>query len=385
MERPSTVSSVSPMAPSSARRNGFTLVELLAVIMIIAMLAGLLTPAVMKSMSSSRAAAVKAEIELLSTALMNYKNEYGSLPPSDMRGLWSGGAVDRTHPAYKHLQRIFPRISEVESNGVPNPGNFSPYYFMSQMSPAQALVFWLQGYFDNPQYPLTNNTQLVAATPRAGTATANRNKLFDFDESRLLAATAYWPAAPFVLPFNPVSSQEFFTRNAANLAGNAFARDYPVYFPGQANTGLPYVYFSSSSYSTSPTANVTSAVGNSRDLYYTAIGNGNTTAIAPYFNSSNCTVNPSQQSWAQLHMNPDTFQLIAAGADGTYGNLVSGFPSDCALTPLTSPLQPFPNSSQQIGPFTSVQNKDGTNPGHEDNITNFAIGRLKEAAERLSQ
>jgi len=340
-------------------------VELLAVIMIIAMLAGLLTPAVMKSMSSSRAAAVKAEIELLSTALMNYKNEYGSLPPSDMRGLWSGGAVNTNHAAYKHLQRIFPRSIE-----VPN-GNFvSPYYWMAQMSPAQALVFWLQGYFDNPQYPLTNGMALNAATPRAGTATANRNKLFDFDESRLLAATAYWPTGA---PFTP-APQQF---GARNLAPSQFARDYPVYFPGQANTGLPYVYFSSSSYSTPPGAAVTSAIGAGPDLYYTATSlNGNSTAVAPYFNWSTCTTNPTQQSWAQLHMNPDTFQLIAAGADGTYGGLASGFPSD---------IPQFGYLGFNIGPFTSVQNKSGDNPGHEDSMTNFAIGRLKEAAERLSQ
>jgi hypothetical protein len=238
------------------------------------------------------------------------------------------------------------------------------------------MVFWLQGYFDNPQFPLTNGIALNAATPRAGTATANRNKLFDFDESRLLAATAYWPAAPFALPFNPVSPQRFSTRNAANLAGNAFDRDYPVYFPGQANTGLPYVYFSSSSYSRNPGAQVTNVIGVSPDLYYTATSlNGNATAIAPYFNWSNCTTAPTQQSWPQLHMNPDTFQLIAAGADGTYGSLVAGFPSDI----------PQFTYNFNIGPFTSVQNKDGTNPGHEDNITNFAIGRLKEAAERLSQ
>jgi len=302
---------------------------------------------------------------------MNYKNEYGSLPPSDMRGLWSGGAVNTNHPAYKHLQRIFRRSIEVPS------GNFvSPYYWMAQMSPAQALVFWLQGYFDNPQYPLTNGMALNAATPRAGTATANRNKLFDFDESRLLAATAYWPAAPFVLPFNPVSPQQFSTRNAANLAGNAFARDYPVYFPGQANTGLPYVYFSNSSYSTAPSAAVTSAIGAGPDLYYTATSlNGDLSGVAPYFNSSNCTTNPAQQSWAQLHMNPDTFQLIAAGADGTYGNLASSFP-----------LSVNPNPPAFIhGPFPSVQNKNENNAGPEDNITNFAIGRLKEAAERLSQ
>jgi len=346
------------------RRGGFTLVELLVVIGIIAILAGLVTPAVMKSLSSSRAAAVKAEIELLNTALMNYKNEYGSFPPSDMRGLWSGRSVNTLHPAYKHLQRIFPRNQE------PTGGPASPYYWMAQMSPAQALVFWLQGYFDNPQYPLTNGITLSAATPRAGTATANRNKFFDFDESRLYAATSYWPAtAP---PVVPIAGQTFATRNAAPTT---FAREYPVYFPNQANASLPYVYFASGDYTDDPSRNVTSAIPSfSNDVYYTATSlNGDTTAVAPYFNSTNCTAltNPPQYSWAQLHMNPDTFQLITAGADGTYGTTVAGFPADTA----------FRIGSTTNGTFPSVR----TNVGHEDNITNFASGRLKEAAEKLSQ
>jgi hypothetical protein len=70
-------------------------------------------------------------------------------------------------------------------------------------------------------------------------------------------------------------------------------------------------------------------------------------------------------------MNADTFQLIAAGADGNYGVLVAGFPADAS----------FAIGTTNHGPFGSVK----TNTGHEDNITNFAIGRLKEAAERLSQ
>ncbi len=374
---------ISPMrarVPGSRQHSptGFTLVELLVVIGIIALLAGLLTPAVMRSLSSSRAAAVKAEMDLLDTALMNYKNEYGSFPPSDMRGLWnnSGNAVNTSHPAYKHLQRIFPRLTEQTTGGMT-----SPYYWMAQMSPAQALVFWLQGYFDDPQYPLTNRQPLSASAPRAGTANANRKKLFDFDESRLYAASAYWP---LTAPFN-ASNQVFATRSPT---ATPFERDFPVYFPNQAIAGLPYVYFSSSSYSTAPIARVTSAIGPgmSPDCFYTAVSmSGNATGIAPYFNSLNCTTNPTQQSWAQLHMNPDTFQLIAGGADGTYGSVAAGFPADCALTPITTPLQPFSYASQQVGPFFSVRNSSGGSPGHEDNIANFATGRLKEAAEKLSQ
>jgi hypothetical protein len=308
---------------------------------------------------------------------MNYKNEYGSFPPSDMRGLWnnSANAVNTAHPAYKHLQRIFPRLSE-QTTGGPT----SPYYWMAQMSPAQALVFWLQGFFDNPQFPLTNGQALSASVPRAGTANANRRKLFDFDESRLYAASAYWqPTSPnpfvypaiAVVPVSPPGFQQFYTRNAAP---NQFARDYPVYFPNQANTGLPFVYFSSSCYATNPGGIVLASVGPptaSPDLYFTATSlAGDNSGIAPYFNSTNCTTNPAGYSWAQLHMCPDTFQIIAAGADGTYGSAVAGFPGDIPST------SPFPH-----GPFFSVKG----NQGHEDNISNFATGRLKEAAEKLSQ
>ena len=380
MER-QTPGHVNPVTtPASYRRSGFTLVELLAVIMIIALLAALVTPAVMKSLSSSRAAAVKAEIELLNTALMNYKNEYGSFPPSDMRGLWNGSSANTSHPAYKHLQRIFPRIIEPTSGGVA-----SPYFWMAQMSPAQALVFWLQGFFDDPQHPLTNGETLSAARPRAGTASANRKELFDFDESRLYAAAGgatvsgvptfgYWNVTG---PFGPPQPQAFATRNSAP---GEFARDYPVYFPNQANTSLPYVYFLSSSYSTWPTA------GASQDLLYFANGiSGDSSAIGPYFDSAKCATliaPPNQQySWTQLHLNPDTFQIISAGADGRYADSsfpVAGFPNA-----VTFSYQSLPNPPGTPVSFGYGSVKDTA--GHEDNITNFAIGRLKEAAERLSQ
>ena len=167
------------------------------------------------------------------------------------------------------------------------------------------------------------------------------------------------------------------------------ARDYPAYFPNQAGAGLPYVYFANSSYSARPAANVPSGIGPpnySPDLYYTATSlNGSASAAAPYFNSSNCNMLNApplspQYSWAQLHWNPDTFQLLAAGADDTYGGLACAFPAD-----ITVSLTPFLYLGFSIGPFPSVQNKNASNPGPEDNITNFATGRLKEAAERLSQ
>ena len=74
MERQTPVHVDPVTTPASYRRSGFTLVELLAVIMIIALLAALVTPAVMRARNTARNAAIKAEIDLLHMAIMNYKN-----------------------------------------------------------------------------------------------------------------------------------------------------------------------------------------------------------------------------------------------------------------------------------------------------------------------
>lgn len=370
------VSALHTRVPGSRQQSptGFTLVEVLVVIMIIALLAALVTPAVMRSMSTARAAAVKTEIDLLSTALMNYKNEYGSFPPADMRGLWNNNTqtVNQGHPAYKHLARAFPRIKEV---GLTNAfaANQSPYYYMAQMSPAQALVFWLQGFYDNPEYPLTNQSNpsvpaLSAAVVRTGDANGSRRKLFDFDDKRLYAASQYFPATTNAAW---TSAQTFSNRNSAT----GFAREYPVYFPNMPNAGVPYVYFPSSTYSSGPASAVTGAIsgfGAAPPVFYyhAASTSGDTVYVSPYFNSNP----PTQPTFAQLHQNPDTFQLIAGGADGNYGasgTKVAAFPSEI------DPAITF--NGQSIGPLPSVSQAQG----NEDNITNFASGPLKAAAEKL--
>jgi prepilin-type N-terminal cleavage/methylation domain-containing protein len=350
--------------PTVTRRGGFTLVELLAVIMIIALLAALVTPAVMRSLSSAKAAAVKTEIDLLHMALMNYKNEYGAFPPADMRGLWGGSSVNKGHAAYKHLLRNFPRINE------PDSGVASPYRYMAQMSPAQALVFWLQGYYDNPQYPLTNDLPLDPSNPRSGDNNGSRKKLFDFDDKRLYAASRYFQAISNAQWGNP---QRFTPRNKAS----GFDKDYPVYFPNQGNAGVPYVYFPHTTYNAGPLGPVTVAISsfgaNPPVFYYHAVSTvGETTYISPYFNSSV----PSSPSRAQLQQNPDTFQLIAGGADGIYaaaGTVVAAFPDKI------EPPSPLSFNGQAISPLPSVSQA----AGNEDNITNFANGRLKDAAEKL--
>lgn len=65
------------------RPAAFTLIELLIVIAIIAILAGLAFPAVQGALNSGRKAAARNEVVQIATAIKNYQLEYGRLPPSE--------------------------------------------------------------------------------------------------------------------------------------------------------------------------------------------------------------------------------------------------------------------------------------------------------------
>ena len=153
-------------------RSAFTLVELLVVIGILAILAALITPAIFQARVSARNAAIKAEIDMLHMAIMNYKNEYGSFPPCVSVAGTSG-------PAATHVKRLFPR-------STPNPDS---------RSPENALVRWLRGYSSDPTDPFG----------------AGRKKMFDFDESRVTSADEYHPSGKPESPYVYIDAANYGT------------------------------------------------------------------------------------------------------------------------------------------------------------------------------
>jgi prepilin-type N-terminal cleavage/methylation domain-containing protein len=226
--------------------SGFTLVELLVVIMIIAMLAGLVVPAVMRSQSAARNARIKAEIDMLHMAIMNYKSEYGSFPPC------SDDLSASTGLATRHLQRLFPRCSTAYAQLTTTMSGKTP----AQINPTNSLSFWLSGYTSDPTLPLTSGS---------------RKKLFDFDTSRLNSSTgAYWPTGKRGSPYIYIDSGNYLT--------------YPYVTSGLSLACAQRVP------TTPPSASDASA-------FATASGSATSPAFA----------------------NADTFQILCAGSDETFG------------------------------------------------------------------
>lgn len=107
-------------------RRGFTMIELMAVIVIMAILVGLLVPAVGMATRKAKNAAVAAEIRTMSQALASFHSQYGCYPPSRIviaeDGDYSEANVGKTlyplsNRSMSALRRIWPRLT-LRSDGT---------------------------------------------------------------------------------------------------------------------------------------------------------------------------------------------------------------------------------------------------------------------------
>jgi general secretion pathway protein G len=80
----------------SARRSGFTLIEILVVIVVIAILATLVAPNIFQHVGAAKDATARSQIEMLGAALDAYRLDNGRYPTTEqgLAALWEKPTVD---------------------------------------------------------------------------------------------------------------------------------------------------------------------------------------------------------------------------------------------------------------------------------------------------
>ena len=409
------------------RRYGFTMVELLVVILVLAILLGLLIPAVMRAIGSAKDAAVAAEINQMAQALADFKDRYGTYPPSRIivseTGNYSSSGP-RNIGTYANsilaarsisaLRRIFPKMMLSTTGPVPGiPGIF--YDFNGNGSVTQA---------PDPAYILEGPDCLVFFLGGIPLQTANGWGMTGFgtNPSNPMASAVPYPPT-MTVPTYPYSSNRtppLFEFNNGRLddnipvsaSGNGSQNGIPEYYDSltsHATGSLDgfYAYFSSYEGVGYDPGDCDSAVQEQDDQGNAEYGAFMTNNIAgapssvrndfikspppnPYANdtpipqASNGSVdtNPSTMYRPRAYQNPQTFQIISCGRDrqwGIGGQYISNVPS--GRLPLINPTNlnaSYGGSQTTTATFAITGAMDpNVRLREQDNITNFSSGRLE--------
>jgi general secretion pathway protein G len=111
---------------------GFTLIELIVVVVIIGLLAGLVLPQFIRQEEKAKVKAAKAQIELFGTALDTFRLDVGRYPSSD-EGLQAlrqkPGSLERWDGPY--LKKDLPEDPWGKPYVYKSPGDHGPYDILS--------------------------------------------------------------------------------------------------------------------------------------------------------------------------------------------------------------------------------------------------------------
>lgn len=121
------------MTVSARWRVGFTLIEVLVVIVVIGMLAAIVAPNVFRHVGASREATARSQIELFGSALDTYRLDNGIYPTTE-QGLAALRSMPRSEPRPRnwrgpYLRKDVPvdpwgRAYIYRSPGAANPGGY---------------------------------------------------------------------------------------------------------------------------------------------------------------------------------------------------------------------------------------------------------------------
>ncbi len=335
------------------RTRGFTLVEILMVVAIIGVLAGLIIPAVGMALTAVKRKAIALEVQAIASAVNQYKNKYGDFPPD-------GSNVTAFE---RHFRKIFPQIQASEFTTLyanVNPPAGAPT--TAVMDPAEALVFCLGGYSSNPTQPFTGTGGPLSLVPGSTSTyqynTERTNAFMEFKQNQLTIA---------------VSGAATVSTDEATYFGGT-NDNIPVYHPG--GRLAPYVYFDSRTYAISTGASLP-AFFNKYQPSAVAMG------VARPYKSANVNTNVSQTSAPDNHfkyVEDKAFQIVSAGLDDMYGGVPT---TDFATVPtfFVYPTGLTLNISSGATGGGRYAEAAGVPSAQLDNATNFADGVLEDALE----
>lgn len=290
-------------------RSAFTLLELLAVIVIISILISLVLPAISGVLGRADVVAVRAEISQLEQSLTAFRETYGEFPPSSI--VIPNSATTWSAKDQAAIRKFWPQFNFATLGGLEGGYPANPIH----LNGAECLVFFLggvdgdgdpntgltlSGFAKNPVLPW------LPAGSASGPKSENRvGPFLEFDAGRVVKTEDITGVY-----MDPMSGQ---TTPILYLSGSG--RNMP-----RSNTLGPDAFDVFDE-------DLTDGMVDARDLQ------------AAYTQADGSTV-----------FKKDTFQLIAPGEDGLYGN---------------------------GGAYSPDEDLPSGRAAERDNITNFANGTLE--------
>jgi prepilin-type N-terminal cleavage/methylation domain-containing protein len=284
---------------------GFTLVEMLVVISIIGILAGLVTVGAMAAIKAAKRALITTELSQLDMGLQNFRSKFNAYPPD--------GSI------YKNLDAT---LYDADGNGIPDEfeqffrtafpnallydaangktgeldilktkygvtGKGYDMFFIDPQTkaplytPQTAMVFWLGGMPEDPRNP---NSTLI------GFSNNRINPLSDTTSTSRLG--------PFYDAFKPEN-----LRNPPNATTSLLFRAYLA--PVKTSTEEPIVYFRAEP-------------GQRGNEYYVAGTVGNNPRMKAAHDMNNNVIRPYYDTRSSAFVNRSSFQILCAGLDGQF-------------------------------------------------------------------
>ncbi|MBR5414562.1 MAG: prepilin-type N-terminal cleavage/methylation domain-containing protein [Thermoguttaceae bacterium] len=323
------------------KRPAFTLIELMIVIVIIAILAGLTTVGTRIAIRKSKEATVTLALEQLSMAIEKYKSDIGEYPPD----FTDEAAVTR------HVRKRWPRCEYADTfmEKADSTGKFD--WHVDMCGPVSALVFWLGGIPDLNGKPggfFLSPTDPLGINP--GTSTQREEPRFNFPDGTVVNGSHY------AFPVLGKDGEHFTTTNTT-----------PGFQPGKGD-GKPVVYFCASAPAENDLGSGDEIENgayqmevSSRIKYCIFFDKGEFGVAMPYAKKVETVGGADYWTWYE----PDRFQLIHPGQDGLF--------SDPDRRPTNA--YPYPCTA-----FGKTESSDNTlTDADDDNIVSFAEGGTLES------